>query len=339
MINRRKIIFCLLLALSLCFIQPASGQNTQIHGFIDAFTGVQDGKVNFGFGEQDLFITSDLQDRISFLGESVFKFSLSSPTDFSVSIERVVIKYNFAGNHNLLIGKHHTPLNYWNDSYHHGRVFFPTIYRPLLFDAEIIPLHTTGISLQGHDLGKLKFGYDFMLGNGLGSTEVLDNDKNKSVSAAIHIKPVDRLRIGLSYYYDVVSKGSFVHTLDKNIDWEVKQHLITGSVSYFGNKFELLAESTLGYNTTDTTGTKRTQASYVYGGFRITSKLTPYIRLDDLHFENGEQYFAKNNSGSFVGGIRYRINYLAVIKLEYQHQHSETQGNIDKLTAQFAIGF
>ena len=115
-----------------------------------------------------------------------------------MSIERVVIKYNFAGNHNLLIGKHHTPLNYWNDSYHHGRVFFPTIYRPLLFDAEIIPLHTTGISLQGHDLGNLKFGYDFMLGNGLGSTEVLDNDKNKSVSAAIHIKPADRLRIGLA---------------------------------------------------------------------------------------------------------------------------------------------
>ena len=102
-------------------------QNTHIGGFIDALTTVQNGKVSFGFGEQDLFITSQLNDRFSFLGESVFKFTPSSPTEYSVSIERVVIKYNFAGNNNLLIGKHHTPINYWNDTYHHGRLFFPTI--------------------------------------------------------------------------------------------------------------------------------------------------------------------------------------------------------------------
>src|SRR4029079_917110 len=125
-------------------------------------------------------------DRLSFLGESVFKYTPSSPTEFSVSIERVVIKYNFYGNNNLLIGKHHTPLNYWNDTYHHGRLFFPTINRPLLFAAEIIPLHTTGISLQGQNLGSLKFGYDLMVGNGLGSSNVTDNDKHKSVTAAVH---------------------------------------------------------------------------------------------------------------------------------------------------------
>src|SRR5438309_6865700 len=149
-------------------------QNTQIRGFVDALASYQDNKVSFGFGEQDLFITSQLNDRISFLGESVFKFDPFSKTDFSVSIERIVIKYNIKGNHNLLIGKHHTPLNYWNDTYHHGRLFFPTIFRPLLFSENIIPLHTTGIGLQGHDLGNLKFGYDLMVGNGLGSSDIQD---------------------------------------------------------------------------------------------------------------------------------------------------------------------
>ena len=99
-------------------------QNTQIRGFVDALTSLNKGKVSFGFGEQDLFITSELSDRLSFLGESVFKYTPSSPTEFSVSIERIVIKYNFQGNHNIIIGKIHTPLNYWNDTYHHGRVFF-----------------------------------------------------------------------------------------------------------------------------------------------------------------------------------------------------------------------
>ena len=327
----------LLLFFACITFSSSFAQTTQIRGFIDGLTSYQNGKASFGFGEQDLFITSELHDRISFLGESVFKYTPSSPTEFSVSIERVVIKYNFSGNHNLLIGKHHTPLNYWNDNFHHGRVFFPTIERPLLFAANIVPLHTTGASIQGHDLGKLKFGYDFMVGNGLGSGEVDDNDKYKSVTAAIHIKPADKLRIGLSYYHDVISKGADIH--DKVINWRVDQTLLTGSIAYFGKKFELLTESTLGINKTDTTGSKQTLASYLYSGYRVSEKITPYVRLDNLNFQEGEIYFTKDNTTSFVAGIRYSINYLAVVKLEYQHQHSSVQGNIDKVTAQFAIGF
>src|SRR4030095_76500 len=164
--ERRKIIILCGILLSLFFSSLSSfGQRTQIRGFIDALTSLQDKKVSFAFGEQDLFITSELSDRFSFVGESVFKFTDSTPTNFSVSIERVVIKYNYFGNHNILIGKHHTPINYWNDTYHHGRVFFPTIQRPLLFDANIIPLHTTGIDFQGSNLGNVKFGYDLMIGN------------------------------------------------------------------------------------------------------------------------------------------------------------------------------
>ncbi|MGC4035507.1 MAG: hypothetical protein QM764_06060 [Chitinophagaceae bacterium] len=312
-------------------------QSTQIRGFIDGLVTYEKGKASFGFGEQDLFITAELHDRISFLGESVFKYTPSSPTEFSVSIERVVIKYNIAGNHNLLIGKHHTPLNYWNDTYHHGRVFFPTIDRPLLFAANIIPLHTTGASLQGHDLGKLKFGYDFMVGNGLGAPEVSDNDKYKSITAAIHIKPVEYLRLGLSYYHDIISKGADVH--ENIVNWKVNQNLYTGSVSYFGKKFELLTEGTLAYNKTDTTGSRRTLASYLYAGYRVSKKITPYVRLDNLNYQQGEIYYHKDNTTSIIGGLRYSINYLAVVKLEYQHQHTEMEGNIDRVTAQFAIGF
>src|SRR5215211_6659123 len=140
-----KRLFCWTV-LSFFFTCCMHAQNTTIRGFVDALSTYENGKLSFGFGEQDLFITSELTDRISFLGESVFKFDPLSPSEFSVSVERVVIKYNFYGNHNILIGKHHTPINYWNDTYHHGRVFFPTIERPLLFTARIIPLHTTGIS-------------------------------------------------------------------------------------------------------------------------------------------------------------------------------------------------
>jgi hypothetical protein len=325
------ITFCLGLSIS------SFSQRTLIRGFVDVLAGYENDKLSFGLGEQDLFITSELNDRLNFLGETVFRLAPGSPTQFSVSVERVIIKYNITGNHNFLFGKHHTPINYWNDTYHHGRVFFPTIDRPLLFVSQMIPLHTTGISLQGHDLGSIKFGYDLMLGNGLGSGEVKDNDNYKSITAAMHIKPADRLRIGMSYYNDVISPGSNLH--GHIIEWKVKQHLLTGSVAYFGNKFELLTEATFGINSTDTTGSQNSVGAYLYNGYKLTEKFIPYIRVDKLHYQAGEVYYNKNNSTSFIGGIRFQINYLAVVKLEYQYLETEVEGSMNRFTAQFAIGF
>src|SRR6476660_2761938 len=203
---RIKLLFasCFIFLTATFSFSQTLGQNTEIRGFVDVTAGYNK-KVSFGFGEQDLFITSAINDRISFLGETVFKYDSTENTDFAISVERVIITYNLYGNHNAVAGKIHTPLNYWNDSYHHGRVFFPTVDRPLLFSQRIIPLHTTGVGLEGRDLGKLKFGYNLFVGNGLGSAEVQDNDKDKSITAAFHIKPADRLRIGLSYYYDAIA--------------------------------------------------------------------------------------------------------------------------------------
>ena len=297
----------------------------------------EDGKVSFGIGEQDLFITSELSNRISFLGETVFKFSPSSPTDFNVSVERIIGKYNYTGNHNLLVGKHHTPINYWNDTYHHGRVFFPTITRPLLFAAGIVPIHTTGVSLQGLNLGKLRFGYDLMVGNGIGAGDSLDDNRNKSITAAIHIKPKDDLRIGLAYYSDVISPGSQHHGHPAEV--RVNQHLLNTSVAYFGKKFELLAENILGVNHNDSIGNPLSVVTYVYAGIRLKEKLVPYFRVDKLHFQPEDPFFTHEEVTSVVAGVRYEINFLAVVKLEYQYEDRKDLGNESRVVAQFAIGF
>jgi len=207
-----------------------------------------------------------------------------------------------------------------------------------LFEVDIIPLHTTGIGLQGQNLGSLKFGYDLMVGNGLGSDDVLDNDKRKSVTAAVHIKPVEGLRIGFSWYNDLMSAGSKTHE-GKLISWDVQQNLISPSVAYFGEKIEVLAESTWALNHTDTTGTKQTFAGYLYAGYKIKERLVPYVRFDRLHFQEGEILFDKNNTTSIVGGLRYHINYLTVVKLEYQYERTELERDINKLTFQIAVGF
>ena len=41
-------------------------QDTQIRGFVDFGSNYKNDQVNFTLGEQDLFITSEISDRISF---------------------------------------------------------------------------------------------------------------------------------------------------------------------------------------------------------------------------------------------------------------------------------
>jgi len=314
------------------------GQETQIRGFAEVLSNYQKKRVAFSLGEQDLFITSDLSNRFNFLGETVFKYSASSPTLFDISVERIVIKYNFYGNHNILIGKHHTPVNYWNDTYHHGRVFFPTIYRPDLFNDHVIPLHTTGISVQGHDLGKLKFGYDLMVGNGIGSADANDTVKAKSITAAAHFKPVDHLRIGVSYYTDKIPAGVKDAHGTMVLKKEIDQQLLTGSISYFGRRIEFLAESTFVMDKTDSTGTKNSTAAYAYAGFRIHN-IVPYVRYDYLHAPAGELFLPADTKTTIVAGIRNEINYLTVVKLEFQHSESDMAKTSNVVTAQIAVGF
>ncbi|MCW3113943.1 MAG: hypothetical protein JWR18_2339 [Segetibacter sp.] len=336
--RKNKLLNYVFFILLFLVTQHSFAQKTVIRGFVDVLANYEKGKFGFGLGEQDLFITSELNDRISFIGESVFKFSVSSPTQFNVSIERVVFKYNFYGNHNLLVGKVHTPVNYWNYTYHHGRVLFPTIERPLLFSADIIPLHNTGIGLQGQNFGPQKFGYDLFVGNGIGASEINDNDNRKSVTAGVHISPRDGLTVGVSYYNDEVAKGAHMHEGRTNL-YDVKQSLYSGSVAYFGKKFELLAEGTLGNNYSDTTGSKGTFAGYLYAGIKIKEKLVPYIRFDNITYKSGEVYYRNNNLAAAIAGLRYEINYLSVVKLEFKHSYAEIGGKSDRVSAQFAIGF
>jgi hypothetical protein len=254
-----------------------------------------------------------------------------------VSIERVIINYNFKGNHSLLIGKHHTPISYWNDTYHHGRVFFPTITRPLLFAAHTIPIHTTGLAFQGLNLGQSKFGYNVMVGNGIGSGDFVDNDKYKSVTAAVHFKPRDKLQLGVSFYNDVISEGAEEH--GHVFDEKINQQLYTGTVAYFGSKFEVLAEGILASNYAKSTGLVNSFSSYLYAGLRLGEKWVPYVRFDYLKYTEKEIYFENDNTVSFLAGLRYEINYLIVVKMEYQHVDREEMGVSDLLNTQIAIGF
>jgi len=335
--QKNRLLYIFFIAGWLALSHQTLAQDTQIRGFANVDINIKNDQLNFGFGEWDLFITSDLNDKFSFLGETTFKYSPSAATEFGVTVERLIVNFNYKGNHSILVGKHHTPVTFWNDTYHHGRVFFPTVGKPLLFGAGIVPIHTTGIAFQGLTLGKLKWTYNLMIGNGIGSHEISDNDKFKSVTASTYIQPVNNLKVGASYYNDVISKGA--EYKGGTAAEKFNQQLFTGSVSYFGNKFEVLAEGTFVNNNGDSTGVARSYATYVYTGVRLNENWIPYVRVDYLTYESGEAYFGNEDTFSFVGGIRYEITYLIVVKMEYQQFDREVSGHSKLVSAQIAIGF
>jgi len=301
-------------------------------------------QLSFGFGELDLFMTADLSDKFSFLGESVFKYSSNT---FKLGVERIIVKYNFKGNHNLLLGRHHTPLIYWNDTYHHGRLFFPTVGRPAIFTYKIIPIHTNGVSVSGHNLTSMKIGYDVMVGNGIGSTsEMVDNDKSKSLSLAAHIKPIEGFRVGGSMYIDRIAIGG--KTPGGTAATPIDQQVISGHIKFYKSGLELLAEASSATNKArhndmndgDSLVMAKASASYLYIGYNIKN-FVPYVRYDYVNFGKEEMFY--NGSSLFLFnvalGLRYEISYKAIVKLEYLYTAKEVNNESSSINFQLAVGF
>lgn len=97
-----------------CFVQNeihAQLKQTQFNGFGHLeYTLEHEDSTNsyFSIGEHDFFITSNLSNRISFLGEYVIRFNQAT-SYFRPSIERSFMRFNYTNNHNIIAGKIHTP--------------------------------------------------------------------------------------------------------------------------------------------------------------------------------------------------------------------------------------
>jgi hypothetical protein len=342
--------------------QLGFGQNrqTQFNGFghLEFYLDRdEEGRhASFAIGEHDFFVNASLTDKISFIGEYVVRFNSKSATNYLPSIERSLVKFNYTNNHSIIVGKVHTPINYWNDTYHHGRVFFPVINRPMAF-SYFIPLHTLGLQFQGQNLGKLKFGYDFMVGNGISSTDVYHDSVVPSILGSVHIKPKEGMRIGFSYYWDNLHDNTpgahSGHTTTSLIPDElryngpVKFRLTSLSFAHFSEKIELLSETGYNVSITDTTGRAGNFFQFVYGGVNLTEKSTPYLLADYINVADNDVYVYPIEKLMVAFGYRYSFNYLLNIKVQLEkswefrhfgHDHPVSYGG-PFIRVQVAYGF
>jgi len=320
------------------------GSTTQLRGFVDvdyrSRRSTEAQRAGFSLGQFDLYLTSRLTDRIGFVGETVFEYE-DADGEFVVDVERVIVSWEPRSWFNVAMGKHHTPIGYWNNAYHHGAVLQPTIERPLMFKFEdeggVFPIHTTGILLAGRDIGPLHLGYDLMVGNGLGSTPTADDDPRKSVTAQLRTELTSTLTVGVSAYDDRVSAG--VPTLaGDTLTVAMTQRMGGAFVTYLGAQVEVMAEFQRVMNHLENDGNRKTNASYAYAGYRLGS-IVPYVRVDRIDFDLTDPYFVAADARMMLAGVRYDFSAAGAVKVEARDRKVGDAKALREIAAQVAIGF
>ena len=316
-------------------------QDTQIRGFADVTyrTGSKGTPAPaFGLGQYDLFITSKLTPQFRFIGETVFEYDGEG---FIVDVERVIVSYTPREWFKVGAGKHHTPIGFWNNAYHHGAVMQPTIERPLMFKFEdeggVLPIHTVGLLLSGNNIGVAHLTYDFLIGNGIGSTPISDNNRSNSYTAALRSQITSTLEVGISGYTDRAGIGT-VNLAGDTLALNMTQRMFGGFVSYLGAKNELIAEYQRVMNRSEGARSHDTDAMFIYAGHRI-GRFVPYVRYDMLGYQPGDPYFAVNDTKMALVGGRYDFGPMTTVKLEGRRRDAQDIGVTRDLVAQVAIGF
>jgi hypothetical protein len=324
-------------SLALCLAASLEAQTTRISGFVDVSAAATKGngrRSSVAVGQYDLFITSKLSDKINFLGETVFEYRDDA---YAVDVERVIVSFNVNPALQIAVGKHHTPIGFWNTAYHHGALLQPTSARPDMFrfedDGGILPVHTTGVLLAGRGLGAAHLGYDVLLGNGIGN----DSSNSMSITTAVHSQVNSALRVGASFHNDRVPAGSKAvngTTIARDV------HMTLGGtfVNYNGNRAEFAAEYQRITTTAASAAAQGTDAGYIYAGLRA-GKLIPYLRIDQVAASATNSFFTPGTQRSGLLGLRIDLAAAVVVKVEAERRRQPVGGALNTLRTQVAVGF
>jgi len=306
----------------------------------------------FQAGEFDLFMTSRLSDRISFLAEVVL--GPDDTNQFGVDIERYQLTYRANRYFSASAGRFHTSIGYYNTAYHHGTWFSTAEGRPIMYLFEdsggILPVHMVGLSFSGdvpHTPEALGLHWVGEMGNGLSSnpfaSESVQNfyaDRNyKATNLAAYIRPqlLPGLQIGGSWYHDGLNPSQAQNPLPIP---EVSQNIESGYIVYLTPVWEFLNEAVL--LTNHITGTAQsyrspmayTQVARTFGIYK------PYFRYQ--YVSDSVKDPVNLLKGTYYGpsiGMRIDFANYAAFKLQFNHlfQSSQLAGN--GLDAQLGFTF
>ncbi len=304
----------------------------------------------FNEGQFTLHMTSALSPRVNVFGEFTFTArqdgGMGSPAvpGFNPEVERILIRYDRSDYFKVSFGRYHTPINWWNNTYHHGQWLQTSVSRPEMtqFGGRFIPVHFVGAMVEGSaPAGGLNLNYNFGLGNGRGSVisrggDAGDENNNRAWLMNLFVKPnkIYGLQAGGSIYRDRVPVGGRSFG-----EWIQSAHII-----WTKETPEFMAEfANVSHKETGARNSTNSQAFYAQLGYRLPldeQKWKPYYRFEYIHVPRSDEVFRQvlSLAGSTFG-MRYDITHFAAFKVEYRNLRRPGVPRIHATFAQTSFTF
>lgn len=297
-------------------LQP-SYPNLKLRGFSDInFSATDQPSDTRGFSEGQFVVhfSSALSPRINFFSEVALT---SSTSGFQGSVERAIIRLDHSDYLKLSFGRYHTPVNWWNTAYHHGRWLQTSISRPEMdrIGGIFLPIHFVGALVEGSvPAGGLNFNYNAGLGNGRGDSlraagDAGDSNNHRAWLGNFFVKPSNPfgLQAGGSLYRDQVTH---LNGLDYR-EWISAAHFV-----WLRDTPEIIAEfSNVRHQAIGAGSTFDNQAFYLQLGHRLPwleRALKPYYRYEYLDVDEGDLFFLElSDQRASIVGLRYDFPFFA----------------------------
>ena len=268
-------------------VAPANPSDPQFNvmGFGDLSYLSRDGTSKDGFfvGQAVAHITASLGNSLSVFGEIS---ATGKDSQYSVEVERMIVKYEFSDLFKFSAGRYHTPIGYWNSAFHHGAWLQTTTTRPEMvkFGSKIVPIHFVGVLMEGTMPGN-PFGLSYHAGFGNGrhanvarAGDAGDINGDKAWMVQLRAAP-DRyfgLEVGLGLYNDEIRP-------DDRPD--IKENIVSAYaawvrespeviIEYIHSSHELLA------NSSESGDVDAWYAQFAYRLKDDLSQWKPYVRLE-----------------------------------------------------------
>ncbi len=318
----------------------------RLRGYGDVGWNVNDRKGDtnsFALGQLNLFLTSQLTDKVSFLAETIIEADKGT-NEFGIEPERLMLVYNASDWLNLSFGRYHTGIGYYNTAYHHSALMQTTLGRPFLFAFEdqggILPVHNVGVSASGTISSKYGFHYIAEIGNGRSVRKdgslvqnVTDENNGKAFNLAFFMRPswLGGSQFGFSAYHDHLTSPGATKT---------KENIFSAHFVYQNTRFEFLNEAVLMRHSPDNSNLTvnipgfYSQISRQWGNYR------PYFRYEYVKVPSRDPLFA--DVGLLHGpriGLRYDLNEFSAFKLEYNRSMRQGLNAVNFLGTQLSFAF
>lgn len=320
---------------------------------------------SFALGGLDLHANQDIDAKTRAFVEYVFE---DPGTGFVLDLERLYIERKLSDDFKISVGRFHSPLGYWNNTYHHGKLMYDTVNRPSFLEFEdastaILPTHVVGLIGSGkvETVGG-KIGYDVVAANNsslttdgfvtpasfvpgeIGINNSSSQSEKKLILGRVSYKPnLISLEVGVfGMNNPVIEAGGGAGSAAPEGSELISQRVQGFDVHYDNKKFDAMAEY-YNFNNDDSVGTSGSHdatAYFVQFGYKVTSQFKTVYRHESLTFESTDPYFQYLGRGEGTHDIialRYDLDESNAIKLGIDYYDSKLAYTETAYTLQWAF--